>query len=122
MREGSKVEISRKSQSVYNIFMTKILNWDIYEITTKGSLIKGVMLRGRIRKYSLENEFALLTENASDQENTVRFGLLSGEKPDEVITFAKSLIPDAEIVLIQEKIPNPVLSKMKVNKQERYTI
>lgn len=102
--------------------MTKILNWDIYEITTKKSSIQGVMLRGRVRKYSLEKEFALLIENASDQENTVRFGLLSGEEPEKVIAFIKSLIPDAEIALLQENLPNPVLSKMKVNIEDRYTI
>ncbi|MDH5442019.1 MAG: hypothetical protein OEX08_00215 [Candidatus Nomurabacteria bacterium] len=102
--------------------MNKILSWDIYEITTKESSIQGVMLRGRIRKYSLENNITLLTENATDAENTVRFGLLNKENIDEVISFIETIIPDSKVSLIQENLPNPVLSKMKVNKEDRYTI
>ncbi len=60
-------------------------NWDIYEITTENTPIHGVMFRGRIRKYAIENEIELLTENANDIENAV-------------------------------------LSKLKVNKEERYSI
>jgi len=102
--------------------MKKVLHWDIYEITTKESSIQGVMLRGRIRKYSLENDIALLTENASDVQNAVRFGIFHEENPEQVISFVKSVIVDSKVSLIQENVPNPVLSKMKVNKEERYMI
>jgi hypothetical protein len=102
--------------------MRDLLTWNIYEITTKESTIKGVMLRGRIRKFALENDFNLLTENASDKENCVRFALLDEAQSEKVIAFIKILISDADIVLIEEQVKNPVLSKMKNNKEERYTI
>ncbi|MFM7088699.1 MAG: hypothetical protein ACKOW9_04165, partial [Candidatus Paceibacterota bacterium] len=91
-------------------------------VTTKESPIQGVMLRGRIRKYSLENNLTLLTENASDTGNTVRFAVLNKEETKQVINFIKSIIKDAEVSLIRENLPNPVLSKMKVNNEERYAI
>ena len=102
--------------------MQEILNWDVYEITSKKSSIQGVMLRGCIRKFSLKQNIALLTENASDLDNAVRFAILNKENSDEVISFIKSIVPDSKIILIQENLPNPVLSKMKVNKEERYTL
>lgn len=102
--------------------MNKIITWDIYEITTQESIIKGVMLRGRIRKYGLENGFNILTENATDKDNCVRFALIENHLSSDIITFIKSIVNDANIELIAEKIKNPVLSKMKVNKGERYTI
>jgi len=100
----------------------KILTWDVYEVTTEESSIKGVMLRGRIRKFSLENNINLLTENASDLENTVRFAILHSENPAELISFIKGMVSDSEVSMMIENLPNPVLSKMKVNKEERYTI
>lgn len=102
--------------------MKDILTWDIYEITTESSPIKSVMLRGRIRKFSLENNISLLTENASDADNTVRFAIIHKEDPTNIISFIKSLVDDSSVVLIKEALPNPVLSKMKVNIEDRYTI
>jgi len=102
--------------------MANILTWDIYEITTETSSIQGVMLRGRVRKYSLKNQITILLENASDRDNTVRFALPAGDNPETVINFTKTLAQDAEITLKQESLPNPVLSKMKVNNEDRYTI
>jgi hypothetical protein len=97
-------------------------HWNIYEITTESTPIHGVMLRGRIRKFALENEIELLTENASDTENTVRFALHSEQEPNQVIDFIKTLITDSKVELVLENIKNPVLSKLKVNKEERYSI
>lgn len=111
------------SDSCYYFFMTKeILKWDIYEITTKESSIQGVMFRGRVRKFALENNVTLLTENASDKENTVRFAVLEGLNVQDIIKFITSLIPDTDIRMIEAGLQNPVLSKMKVNRAERYNI
>lgn len=52
------------------------LLWNIYEIESNADTLHGVMLRGRIRKFSIENNINCLTENASDKENAVRFALL----------------------------------------------
>ena len=49
--------------------------WDIYEIQSNADALHGVMLRGRIRKFTIENNITCLAENASDKENTVRFAL-----------------------------------------------
>lgn len=97
-------------------------NWNIYEITTDSTPVHGVMLRGRIRKFALENEMELLIENASDIENTVRFAIHSEKVADQVIDFIKTLVSDSKIQLVLENIKNPVLSKLKVNKEERYSI
>ncbi len=53
-------------------------SWDICEVNTDETPIKGVMLRGRIRKFAIKNNLDLLTENASDTENTVRFAVHHG--------------------------------------------
>ena len=102
--------------------MKELLTWNIYEITTKESTIKGVMLRGRIRKFALSKNFNLLVENATDKENCVRFALLDETLLEKTIAFIKMHISDVDIVLIEENVKNPVLSKIKVNKEERYTI
>lgn len=96
--------------------------WNIYNITTESTPIHGVMLRGRIRKFALENEIELLTENASDVENVVRFAIHSQKEPEQLIGFIKTLVADSKIERVLENIKNPVLSKLKVNKEERYSI
>lgn len=97
-------------------------NWNIYEITTESTPIHGVMLRGRIRKFALEKGIELLTENASDNENVVRFAIHTLEQPDQVIDFISSIVSDSKIERVLENIKNPVLSKLKVNEEERYSI
>lgn len=101
---------------------TALYYWDIYEITTKSSPIHGVGFRGTIRKFTKQNNINLLTENASDQDNTVRFALTYEQKPEEVINFITSLAQDVSVKKVLENIANPVLSKLKVNIDERYTI
>jgi hypothetical protein len=97
-------------------------NWNIFEITTDSTPIHGVMLRGRIRKFALKNEIELLTENASDIENAVRFALHSEKEPHQVIDFIKTLVSDSKTELVLENIKNPVLSKLQINQEERYSI
>ncbi|MCB9358526.1 hypothetical protein H6503_01220 [Candidatus Woesearchaeota archaeon] len=99
-----------------------IIKWDIYEITTDKSIIKNVMLRGRIRKYCLQNERNILAENTSDMDNTVRFAVPEGEEVDEIIRFLKDILPDSHVAKVRDSVPNPVLSKLKVNLEDRYTL
>lgn len=101
---------------------TLLITWDIYEIRTAKTEIHGIMLRGRIRKFGLQNKRNVLCENASDTENCVRFALLHGESPDDFTDYLKSIIPDVEVTLAATNLANPVLSKLKVNKEERYTL
>jgi len=99
-----------------------LLNWHIYEITTQNTEIHGVMLRGRIRKLGLEQGFNVLCENATDKEHCVRFAVLRREDAERITDYIKSIIPDVTVGLVAEGVNNPVLSKLKVNKVERYTL
>ena len=102
--------------------MSELLKWHVYEISSKDESLNGVMLRGRIRKFGLENEINVLAENTEDVENGVRFATLDSESGDRVSEYVQSLISGVVINLIQDGLANPVLSKMKVNKEERYTL
>ncbi len=102
--------------------MINVLNWDIYEISATSSNLEGIMLRGRIRKFALINNLNLLTENASDDPGKVRFAVVEGTDASLIISKVKEMISDAEIKLLQKGIPNPVLSKLKVNLEDRYTL
>jgi len=97
-----------------------ILSWDLYEIRCDCEALHGVKLRGRIRKFTLENEITCLVENASDEENVVRFALIAESPSDSVSDYIKSILPDALITEVLKNIPNPVLSKLKVNDSTRY--
>lgn len=102
--------------------MKALLYRDIYDIMADQTSLNGVMLRGRLRKLWLQYGQNIILENTSDRENGVRFGLLTGESPEIVETYLHSLADDITIVLVQEKVPNPILSKLKVNQQERYIV
>lgn len=104
------------------IMNTPLLNWRVFEITTDNTEIHGVMLRGRIRKLGLKYGFNVLCENATDKENCVRFAVLSGDDAKLVKDYLTQIIPSVTIELIAESVHNPVLSKLKVNKTERYTL
>lgn len=100
--------------------MTPILLWDIYEIHSSASL-QGVMLRGRLRKFANQQNQNLLVEN--DEEGVhVRFALLADTDPSFAQNYILSIVPDAEIACVQKAVPNPVLSKLKINIDDRYTI
>jgi predicted ATP-grasp superfamily ATP-dependent carboligase len=100
----------------------QMLLWDIYEISSKEASLHGVMLRGRIRKFALENKINLLAENTEDIDNGVRFAVLAGASAENIEPYIQNIIPDAQIVLALESIKNPVLSKLNVNKEERYIL
>ncbi len=102
--------------------ISEIIKWDIYEIRTKSTPINGVMLRGRIRKLCLENNRNVLAENTEDIEKSVRFAVPSEENPTLIIAYLKEVISDVTVDLVRENIPNPVLSKLKVNITKRYTL
>lgn len=80
------------------------------------------MLRGRLRKCALEKEIDFLTENASDKENCVRFALHDDKELSLFTTYLKSIIPDVHIECVESNGANPVLSKLKVNDESRYTL
>ena len=100
----------------------KLLHWDIYEITAHNVALHGVMLRGRIRKLGLEHDFNVLCENASDAENCVRFAVLAASDATMVTEYLKTIVPDVQVHLAAQAVANPVLSKLKVNRAERYTL
>lgn len=102
--------------------MKELLYRDIYDIAADQTSLNGVMLRGRLRKLSLEYAQNILLENTSDRDNGIRFALLAGESSTHIKSYLHSLADDIHIKLIQEKVPNPVLSKLKINQEERYTL
>ena len=99
-----------------------LLSWDFYEIRSPKVPLHGIKLRGRIRKFTIENEITCLMENASDEENVVRFALLAKSDPIFLLEFIKIIVPEAIISESLKNIPNPVLSKLKVNDPSRYEI
>ncbi len=97
-----------------------ILSWDIYEIESSDAMLHGVKLRGRIRKFAIEQGMNCLVENATDKENGVRFALESDSDITLISDFVKILLPEAEITKVMDAVQNPVLSKLKVNDVSRY--
>lgn len=100
------------------------MNWDIYEITSKGESLQRVMFRGRIRRFGLVEGFNVLVENVAEdeKENAVRFAVLNKEDAERVKSFIKKIFPAASVSKVLGGVKNPVLSKLKVNKEERYNI
>lgn len=115
--------MSRCSRLCYNLNMThRLLLWDIYEITTDGESVNGVMLRGRIRKLGIEKGFNVIAENTTDVSNGVRFAVLSQADGETVSRYVESVVKDCSIAKIADSVVNPILSKMKVNIVERYEL
>jgi len=102
--------------------MVDLIKWDIYEVTSKRSSLNGVMLRGRIRKLGIHENINVIVENTEDIENGVRFAVTNGSDAEAIINYLKSIIEDLKIELVLNKTPNPVLSKLKVNIDSRYTL
>ena len=101
----------------------ELLEWDIYEVTNQTQPLKKVRFRGRIRKFCLQNKINVLVENAVDEENSVRFAVLhQNHAAQQIREFIERIIPGCKINLIKEKLQNPVMSKMKINLEERYEI
>lgn len=103
-------------------FKALMLYWDIYEVTSHTHSLHGVMLRGRIRKFALVNEIDLLVENTKDIENAVRFAVIAGEEIENVKKYLETTLADVSVKLVLESVKNPVLSKLKINQEERYTL
>jgi len=101
----------------------ELLIWDIYE-TSLDEKLHGIKFRGRIRKFGLVNGINVLAENASPKDvgNRVRFAVLNEKDAEKITWFCKSIFPNAEIKLILSKVKNPVLSRLIINKEERYEI
>lgn len=99
-----------------------LLSWDIYDISAAESSLNGVMLRGRIRKYGIEQQINVLAENTEDRENGVRFAVLESSHADMIGAYVLTIIPDASITLFESGVQNPVLSKTKVNIADRYSL
>jgi len=100
----------------------KLLDWDIYEISSEKSSLNGVMLRGRIRKLGIESGFNVLVENTEDVDNRVRFAVLNDGDAGVIKDYLVKVVADASIRLLERDVNNPVLSKVKVNNAERYTL
>ena len=99
-----------------------MLKWNIYEISSQTQKLHGVKLRGRIRKFANQSQINLLVENAIDKDNIVRFALLTEKDPTQIISFLQSIEVGIEIKQVESAILNPVLSKLKVNLDNRYEI
>lgn len=93
----------------------------IYSIKANGEPITWVMFRWRIRKYCIWINQNILVENSENWEEEVRFAIPSSDDPKMVIDYIKSIIPSVTIELSLWDIPNPVLSKLKVNDESRYS-
>ncbi len=100
----------------------KLLFWDVYEISSEKSSLNGVMLRGRIRKLGIEKKFNVLVENTEDATNGVRFAVINGQGKEALTKYLKEIINDVRIITVLKKCPNPVLSKLKVNIESRYSL
>ncbi len=97
-----------------------ILNWDIYEIRCDCESLHGVKLRGRIRKFAIDSDISCLIENATDEENVVRFALIAGSSPEPLLNFIRDILSEVVVTERLKNVPNPVLSKLKVNDSSRY--
>ena len=99
-----------------------MLQWNIYEIITVSSPLNHVSLRGRLRKLGLEQSFNILAENTEDKEGGIRIALLDENSLQSVIDYLQREIPDASAVCVLESVANPVLSKLRVNDADRYSL
>jgi len=100
----------------------EVLTWDIYEVVSSEDVLHGVMLRGRIRKFCIEQNQNCLVENASDKANTVRFAVPAGTEVKAVSDFVGKILKNVQVEKVADAVPNPVLSKLKVNDLSRYVI
>jgi hypothetical protein len=100
----------------------KLLLWDVYEVSSMEHSLNGVMLRGRIRKLGIEKSFNVLTENTDDENGRVRFAVLNEQDMMSVTKYLKDMIDDVKVAVVLQKCPNPVLSKIKVNIESRYSL
>jgi hypothetical protein len=101
-----------------------MIYWDIYQVNSATKNLIGIKFRGNVRKFAIENDIVLLTENAQDEENTVRFALVENtyeqELLEKITAFIRTIVSDGEIKQVLNNVPNPILSKLKNNDISRY--
>lgn len=103
------------------------MKWTIYTLWTVSSTenLIGVMLRGRIRKFGIENNIDILAENGEDNKECVRIALLT-ESANSTLPLVKEyllkIIPSIKVTQEITGIPNPILSKLKCNDESRYEL
>jgi hypothetical protein len=102
--------------------VSELLKWDIYEVRSTITPIVGAMFRGRVRKFCLENKINVLVENTVDVERRVRFAVLSGEDVSLIVGYLEKILDGVLIELVLKGVSNPVLSKLKVNIDDRYNL
>lgn len=100
----------------------ELLHWLLYDVTAGTSLLNGVRLRGRTRKFAVEHGINMLIENTTDIPNSVRFAVLSENDAQIIATYIQSIIADSSIALAGKNVANPVLSKLTVNNLDKYTL
>ena len=102
-----------------------LIKWTLYEVRSNITLIK-VKFRGTLRKFAIEQGINILTENATDKENTVRFALINNGNDLDINLVKKFLsstynnLVTITMVPEHESVYNPVLSKIDVNNIQRY--
>tara|TARA_Y100000034_G_C6681907_1_gene299821 strand:+ start:271 stop:579 length:309 start_codon:yes stop_codon:yes gene_type:complete len=102
--------------------MTELIEWDMYEVNSERHPLTGNCVRGRLRKFALQNNINLLVENTQDGEPRIRFAVISGTDISLIQGFLTKLFDDVKIEKVFEKIKNPVLARTQVNLEERYEI
>ena len=95
-------------------------SWDLYEITHSTQALHGVKFRGRLRLFGLRNNTDLLCENATDKENCVRFAVHAGTNTNSIVDMIQKAASGSDVKIVMNDVSNPVLSKIIVNKHERY--
>lgn len=103
--------------------MGNLIEWRIFSITSENE-IQGVKFRGRLRKYAIEQELNLLTENDDTNQKIVRFAIPEDELNEAISarlwSFVKEVDSTSKITTEMVDVVNPVLSKLKCNDESRY--
>jgi hypothetical protein len=92
-----------------------MLKWDVYEIYSTVEKLHGVKCRRRIRNYCIKRDINVLSDNATDKDNVVRYATLAGRDNGDLEGFLHGEFKELEIIKISSGIVNPVLSKWKIN-------
>lgn len=99
-----------------------LMEWDIYEVNSKQHALTGNRVRGRLRKFAVQHNINLLVENTQDGEPRIRFAVISETDITLIQDFLRRLFDDIQIEVVLRNVKNPVLSRIRVNMDNRYTI
>ncbi len=80
------------------------------------------MLRGRIRKLCLQNNINVLAENSADTPGELCFAVLENQDISIIKEYLKTLFEDIKIEPLTKQHPNPILTKIQLNFEDRYDI